>query len=145
VCGKCRENLLLLLLGHLEEVERAPELSRDFVELGRRDLQFAIGFFQAERCFTWLRGCIVLGATGNVADPESAQELEAKLTGSRHDSTSSQTTTERLDRPATLEMKASISSPGHSRSFLNGIAGKRRRNPSQRLGLLLRQASWAGI
>ncbi len=28
------QRLLLLPLGHLEEVERSPELSRDFVELG---------------------------------------------------------------------------------------------------------------
>jgi hypothetical protein len=49
VCGKCGQNLLLLLLGHLEEVECSPAFSRDFVELGRRDSQFAMGFFQTER------------------------------------------------------------------------------------------------
>jgi hypothetical protein len=34
VCGKCSENLVLLLRQHLEEVERSTELSCDFVELG---------------------------------------------------------------------------------------------------------------
>ena len=34
VCGKCRQNLLLLTLGHLEEVECAPKFRRDFIELG---------------------------------------------------------------------------------------------------------------
>ena len=38
VCGKCSQNLLLLPLGHLEEVKRSPKFSRDFVELGGRDL-----------------------------------------------------------------------------------------------------------
>jgi hypothetical protein len=45
VCGKCSQNLLLLPLGHLEEVKRSPEFSRDFIELGRRDLEFAMGLF----------------------------------------------------------------------------------------------------
>jgi hypothetical protein len=45
--GKCSQNLLLLPVGHLEVVKRSPELSRDFIELGGRDLQFAVGFFQA--------------------------------------------------------------------------------------------------
>ena len=36
-----------------------------------------MGFFQAERSTARLRGCIVLGSTGNVADPQGAHELEA--------------------------------------------------------------------
>jgi hypothetical protein len=43
---KCRQNLLLLGLGHLEEFERSTEFSRDLIELGARDLQPAMGFFQ---------------------------------------------------------------------------------------------------
>jgi hypothetical protein len=38
VCGKCSQNLVLLTLGHLEEVKRSPKFSRDFVELGGSDL-----------------------------------------------------------------------------------------------------------
>ena len=72
VRGKCSQNLLLLLLGHLEEVERSPKFSRDFVELGGRDLQFAVSFFQAERSTAWFRSCILLRSTGNVADPRMA-------------------------------------------------------------------------
>ena len=34
VCGECSQNLLLLTLGHLEEVERSPKFGRDFIELG---------------------------------------------------------------------------------------------------------------
>jgi len=77
VCCKCGQNLLLLLLGHLEEVKRSPKFSRDFIELGRRDLQFAMSLFEAKRSTALLRGCILLGATGNVADPQGAHELEA--------------------------------------------------------------------
>src|SRR5439155_23754545 len=77
VCRKCGQNLPLLLLGHLEEVKRSPKFSRDFIELGRRDLQFAMGLFEAKGSTAHLRGCILLGATGNVADPEGAHELEA--------------------------------------------------------------------
>src|SRR5215207_11038791 len=72
VCGKCSQNLLLLLLGHLEEVKRSAKFSRDFVELGGRDLQFAMGFFQAKRSTARFRGCILLRAAGNVADPQGA-------------------------------------------------------------------------
>ena len=77
VSGKGSQNLLLLAFGHLEEVKRSPKFGRDFVELGGRDLQFAMGFFQAERGTAWFRGCIVLGSTGNVADPQGAHEFEA--------------------------------------------------------------------
>jgi hypothetical protein len=45
VCGKCRQHFLLLPLGYLKEVERSPKLRRDFIELGGRDLQLAMGFF----------------------------------------------------------------------------------------------------
>src|SRR5947207_15339478 len=77
VCRKCGQNLAFLLLGNLEEVKRSPKFSRDLVELGGRDLQFPVGFFQAERRTTLFRGCIVLGAAGNVADPQATHELEA--------------------------------------------------------------------
>src|SRR5438034_83915 len=63
VCGKCSQHLPFLPLGHLEEVQRSPKFSRDFVELGGRDLQLAMSFFQAERSTAWLRGGILLGAT----------------------------------------------------------------------------------
>jgi len=43
MCGEGREKLVLLALGHLEEVERSSELSRDLIELGRRNLQLADG------------------------------------------------------------------------------------------------------
>src|SRR6266508_4769452 len=46
VCGECGQDLLLLRLGDFEDVKRSSEFSRDFVELGGRDLQFAMGFFQ---------------------------------------------------------------------------------------------------
>jgi hypothetical protein len=77
VCSKCSQNLLLLPLGHLEEIKRPPKFSRDFVELAGRDLQLAMGFLQAERSTAWFRGCILLGSTGNLADPQGAHELEA--------------------------------------------------------------------
>ena len=47
VCGERGHNLPLLQLGNPEEVERSPEFSRDFVELVRRDSQFAVGFLQS--------------------------------------------------------------------------------------------------
>src|SRR5207248_8077183 len=47
------------------------------VELGGRDLQLAMRFFQTELSTAWLRGCIVLGAARYVADPQAAHELEA--------------------------------------------------------------------
>src|SRR5439155_1508032 len=69
VCGKSSQNLPFLLLGHLEEVKRSPKFRRDLVELGGRDLQLAMGFFQAEISAAWFRCCILLRSTGNVADP----------------------------------------------------------------------------
>ena len=69
VRGEGAQNLPLLPLGHLEDVKRSRELSRDFVELGGRDLQLAVRFLQAERSATRYRGDVVLRATGNVADP----------------------------------------------------------------------------
>jgi hypothetical protein len=65
-------------LGHLEEVKRPSKFRRDFIELGGRDLQVAMGFFQAERSTSWFRACILLGAAGNGADPQRAHELEAR-------------------------------------------------------------------
>jgi hypothetical protein len=78
VCGKCRQNFLLLPLGHLEEVKRSPKFSRDFVELGGRDLQFTMRFFQAQGSAPWFRSCVSLRATGNAADPHGAHEFEAR-------------------------------------------------------------------
>jgi hypothetical protein len=40
VRGECAQNLPLLPLGHLEDVKRSRELSRDFVELGGRDFSW---------------------------------------------------------------------------------------------------------
>ena len=42
VRGEGSENFLLLLLGHLDEVERSSELSRNLVELGRRIISGAV-------------------------------------------------------------------------------------------------------
>jgi hypothetical protein len=42
------ENLLLLPLGHVEEVQSASELGRDLIELRRRDPEVAMRFLQAE-------------------------------------------------------------------------------------------------
>ena len=42
------EDFLLLPLRHLDEVQRASEFGRDFVELLRGDLELAMGFFQAK-------------------------------------------------------------------------------------------------
>src|SRR5215216_958397 len=78
VCRKSTQNLLLFPLGHLEEVKRSPEFGRDFIELGGRDLQFAVGFFQAERSSARFGGRILLGSAGNVADPQGAHEFEAR-------------------------------------------------------------------
>src|SRR5439155_21790413 len=36
-----------------------------------------MGFFQAEGSTPWFGACILLGSTGNVADPHGAHELEA--------------------------------------------------------------------
>ena len=49
VGGKCGQNLPLLPFWNVEEVKRTPKFSRDFVELGGRDLQLAMRFLQAER------------------------------------------------------------------------------------------------
>jgi hypothetical protein len=75
------ENLCLLALRDLEDVKRSPEFSRDFVELSGRDVQFAMGFFQAERGAAWLCRRILLRAAGNFTDPQSAHELEAWKSG----------------------------------------------------------------
>src|SRR5512146_430228 len=77
VCRERSQDFPFLLVGHFEGVERSSELGRHLVELGGRDLQLAMGFFQAERCAAWFRGCVVLGSAGDVADPEGAHELEA--------------------------------------------------------------------
>src|SRR5436190_11283539 len=53
VCGERSQNLLLFPLGDLEGVESSRELSRDFVELGGRDPEFAVGFFQAQQSAAW--------------------------------------------------------------------------------------------
>src|SRR5512132_3080647 len=37
-----------------------------------------MSFFQAERSTACFRGCILLGSTGNVADPQGAHEFEAR-------------------------------------------------------------------
>src|SRR5262249_50554757 len=63
---------LLLPLGHLEVVERSRKLARDCVELGRRDLQSAMDFFQAERSSALFRSGVLLRSAGNVADPQGA-------------------------------------------------------------------------
>ena len=47
VCGEGGQDLPLLALGHLREVEGAPELSRDFVELVGRDPEVAMSLLQA--------------------------------------------------------------------------------------------------
>jgi hypothetical protein len=65
VYGKCSQNLLLLSLGHLEEVKRSAKFGRDLIELGGRDLQLAMGFFQAERSTAWFRSRILLGSDGS--------------------------------------------------------------------------------
>jgi hypothetical protein len=39
---------ILFPLGHADKVKRAPKLSCYFIEFFRRDLEFAVGFFQAE-------------------------------------------------------------------------------------------------
>src|SRR5215208_1087972 len=78
VCREGTQNLLLFALGHLEDVKGSPEFGRDFIELGGRDLQFAMGFFQAKRSFARFRGRILLGSARNVADPQGAHELEAR-------------------------------------------------------------------
>jgi len=57
---------------HLEEVQRSPKFSRDFVELGGRDLQLAMGFFQAERSAAWFGGCILLGPPAAAGATERA-------------------------------------------------------------------------
>src|SRR5262245_49966839 len=77
VCGKCSQHLSFLPFGHVEVVEGSPKLSCDFIEDCGRDLQPAMGFFQAERSAARLRGRIVMRSSGNVADPEGAHEFEA--------------------------------------------------------------------
>ena len=42
---KGHQNLRLLSSGHLEEVECSPKFSRDFIELRRGNLEFAMGDF----------------------------------------------------------------------------------------------------
>ena len=59
VRSKGSQNLPFLSLRHLEEVKRSTEFSRNFVELGGRDLQFAMGFLQAERSAAGSRSCIL--------------------------------------------------------------------------------------
>jgi hypothetical protein len=77
VRGKCGQDFSPLPLGHVEVVKRSRKLSRHFVENVGRDLQGAMGFFQAKVCFAGLRGCVDLGAAGDVADSERAHEFQA--------------------------------------------------------------------
>src|SRR5665811_756938 len=76
VCGKGGENLSLLSFGNADEVKRAPKLSRHFIEFIGGDLEFAVGFLQAEWCRTWLRACILERSARNVADPQSPHEFQ---------------------------------------------------------------------
>jgi hypothetical protein len=48
VRGERCENLLLLLLGHVQGVHGAPEFGRDLVELRWRDVQVAMGFLETQ-------------------------------------------------------------------------------------------------
>jgi len=72
VSGEGSQHLFLLRRRHLEEVKRSPKFGCDFVELAGRDLQFAMGFFQAEMSAARLRSepCLALGVTRE-AGPES--------------------------------------------------------------------------
>jgi hypothetical protein len=49
VRGECRQDLLLLLVWHLEKVKSSAKFGSALIELGGRDLQFAMRLFQVER------------------------------------------------------------------------------------------------
>jgi hypothetical protein len=55
---------------HLEEVKPSPKFGRDFIELGGRDFQLAVGFFQAKRSTARFVAAYCWKSTGNVADPQ---------------------------------------------------------------------------
>src|SRR4051794_3167042 len=78
VATKCRQDLALLALGDHEVVKRSPKLSRDLIEDRWRDLQVAMGFFEAEISAARLRGRIDLWPAGDGAHPQRAHELEAR-------------------------------------------------------------------
>ena len=60
VRGECRQDLLLLLVWHLEKVKSSAKFGSDLIELGGRDLQFAMRLVQAERSFARFRSGILL-------------------------------------------------------------------------------------
>ena len=78
--GKGSQNLVFLLLGHLEEVERSPKFSCDLVELGRRDLQLAMRLFQVEGGAAGLGSRISLAATGRRAAQSASTERRRSRT-----------------------------------------------------------------
>lgn len=67
--SKRSKNFFLFLSGHLGEIKCSPKFGRDFIELGGRNFQVAMGFFQSNRSAAWFRGCILEGPTRNVANP----------------------------------------------------------------------------
>src|SRR6266511_1197588 len=72
------EHLVLLGLGHFDEIAAAPKLSRNLVELLGRDAQLAMGLLEAEGCASRSRGRELEGPAGDVADPQGAHEFQAR-------------------------------------------------------------------
>ena len=75
---ECSQDFVFLALGHLDEVEGAPQLGRNFIEFIGRDPKFAMSFLQAERSAPGSCGCKLEGSTRNVADPQGAHEFQAR-------------------------------------------------------------------
>ena len=71
-------NLARLLRRHLEEIERAPELGRDLVELRGRNPKVAMGLLQAQGCAAWVRSGESDGSARDVTHPQGAHEFWAR-------------------------------------------------------------------
>jgi hypothetical protein len=62
-------------------LQSSPKFGRHIIELGGRDLQFAMRCFQTNGSTAWFRGCILEGSTRNAGDPQRAHEFEPRKSG----------------------------------------------------------------
>ena len=78
MAGEGGENLALLVLRHLEVVERQGQLCRHGIELIRGDAQLAMCLFKGDCVVPGLGAGIRERTTRDVTDPKGPHELQAR-------------------------------------------------------------------